>query len=91
MDVNKSELKSKLVELYPEIEQHGIAMDVYPDEQTDTWKVSFKKDENELETHLEKKDVEGCLGGKECAHLGVQLGRFVKNYCLRDNVCPTRK
>jgi len=51
--------------------------------------VEFTHDEHSLETHLDKKDVEDCLAGKKCIHMGVQIGRFVESYCLKDDVCPT--
>ncbi|MFP4071584.1 MAG: hypothetical protein ACLFTB_06005 [Desulfovibrionales bacterium] len=87
MDV--SEIKARLKEMYPEIGKYDMDMALREDEQTDTWILTLTYGEHSMETHLERQDVEGCLQGKECMHLGVQLGRFVQNYCLREGVCPT--
>ena len=89
MDVNLNTLEQKIRELYPEIDKHKIGTSLRYDQDTDTWLVKFRTGEHTLETHLEKKDVEDCIAGTQCVHLGVQLGRFVEYYCLRDNVCPT--
>jgi hypothetical protein len=89
MQVKASELLARIREMYPQIEKNGIQTSCHYDEKTESWMVEFAYDEHTLETHLEKKDVEDCLAGKKCIHMGVQIGRFVENYCLKDDVCPT--
>jgi hypothetical protein len=89
MQVKASELLARIREMYPEIEKNGIQTSCYYDEKTEAWVVEFTHDEHSLDTHLDKKDVEDCLAGKKCIHMGVQIGRFVESYCLKDDVCPT--
>lgn len=89
MQVKASELLAKIKEIYPEIEKNGVQTSCRYDEKTEAWMVNFEYGEHSLETHLEKKDVEDCLAGRKCVHMGVQVGRFVETYCLKDNVCPT--
>lgn len=89
MQVKASELLARIREIFPEIEKNGIQTSCFYDEKTEAWLVEFTHDEHSLETHLDKKDVEDCLAGKKCIHMGVQIGRFVESYCLKDDVCPT--
>jgi len=89
MNVKASELLAKIREIYPEIEKNNIQISCYYDEKTEAWVVAFEHEDHSLETHLDKKDVEDCLAGKKCVHMGVQVGRFVETYCLKDEICPT--
>lgn len=89
MQVKASELLARIGEMYPEIGKNGIRTSCRYDEKTEAWVVEFTYGEHSLETHLDGKDVEDCLTGRKCVHMGVQVGRFVETYCLRDNVCPT--
>ncbi len=87
MNVPQEELRSKILSLYPEIEQFGLDMDLAYDEGKEAWIATFSKGENKLSTHLEAQDVEACLQGKECYHLGTQLGRFIRHYCEGGSAC----
>lgn len=73
-------LKDKIMEMYPEIKQHGISVSLSFDEQKNTYIVQFKKGAHELTTHLEKKDADECMNGIKCVYLGVQIGQFIKNF-----------
>ncbi len=73
-------LEGKLMEMYPEIREHGINMSLSFDGEKDAWIVKFRKDRHELTTHLEKKDADECMDGTKCVYLGVQIGQFVKNF-----------
>lgn len=52
----KDELKSKIKDLFPEIEKYGLEFDLEMDKETDAWLARFKKGEHELATHLEEQD-----------------------------------
>lgn len=73
-------LKDKIMEMYPEIEKNGISVSLSFDEQKNAYIVQFKKGEQELTTHLEKKDADECMNGTKCVYLGVQIGQFIKNF-----------
>lgn len=73
-------LKDKIMEMYPEIKQHGISVSLSFDEQKNAYIVQFKKGAHELTTHLEKKDADECMNGIKCVYLGVQIGQFIKNF-----------
>jgi len=73
-------LKDKIMEMYPEIEKHGISVSLSFDEQKNTYVVQFKKGTQELTTHLEKKDADDCMNGIKCVYLGIQIEQFIKNF-----------
>ncbi len=87
MTLNKAELKSKIQDLFPEIQQYGLGFKLERDESSQAWLARFKKGEHELATHLEEKDVEECLAGVKCFNLGIQLGQFIRNYCEDGENC----
>ena len=73
-------LKSKIMEMYPEIEKHGIVVGLDFSKEKNTYIITFKKGAHELTTHLEKKDADECMDGIKCVYLGIQIGQFVKNF-----------
>jgi hypothetical protein len=73
-------LKDKIMEMYPEIEKHGISVSLSFDEQKNAYVVQFKKGTQELTTHLEKKDADDCMNGIKCVYLGIQIEQFIKNF-----------
>ncbi|MBI5044121.1 MAG: hypothetical protein HZC10_09920 [Nitrospirae bacterium] len=73
-------LKEKILEMYPEIEKHGISVGLTFDEEKNAYIIKFKKDKHELATHLEKKDADECMNGIKCVYLGIQVGQFIKNF-----------
>ncbi|RQD65472.1 hypothetical protein [Desulfonatronovibrio magnus] len=87
MSVNKDELKTKIEGLFPEIQKYGLTFDLEQDAATQSWLAKFKKNEHELATHLEEKDIEECQAGIKCFNLGIQLGQFIRNYCEDGKDC----
>ena len=77
---HKDELAAKLRTLYPEIDTHGIALEVEFDHGKDAWTVKFAKGPHHLTTHLEKKDADGCMEGVQCVYLGVQIAQLIRNF-----------
>ncbi len=89
MSITAEELKSKIMKLYPEIDKNDINLSLYFDQTQDAWMATFQKNEHKLTTHLEEEDVEHCLQGQECYHLGIQLGQFIRNYCEGHKECTS--
>jgi hypothetical protein len=83
MGYTKIALEDKILEMYPEIARHGISVGLDFDEGKNAYIVKFKKDRQELTTHLEKKDADDCMENIKCVYLGVQIGQFIKNFELR--------
>ena len=76
-------LEQKILEMYPEISQHGISTGMSFDEGKNAWIIKFKKDGKELTTHLEKKDADDCMNNVKCVYLGIQVEQFIKNFEMR--------
>lgn len=77
---DKKELCDKIREVYPDIGECGINVDVDYDDQNNAYVVDLKKDNHELKTFLEPDDAEACMQGKQCVGLGVQIAQ------LKDNI-----
>jgi hypothetical protein len=77
---DKKELCEKITQLYPDIGECGIDIDVDYDEEQKNWVVDLKKDRLELKTFLEDGDAELCMEGKQCVSLGIEIAQ------LRDNI-----
>jgi hypothetical protein len=73
-------LEEKIMEMYPEISGHGIAVSMSFSVEQNAWIVKLSKGGHELTTHLEKKDADECMDGIKCVYLGVQIGQFLKNF-----------
>ncbi|MBI5640058.1 MAG: hypothetical protein HZA17_06525 [Nitrospirae bacterium] len=73
-------LKDKIMEMYPEVERHGISVSLDFSEAKNAYIVKFRKGSHELSTHLEKKDADECMDGFKCVYLGMQIGEFMKNF-----------
>lgn len=80
MAYSKVALEDKILEMYPEIRKHGISVGLDFDANKDAYIVRFRKDSQELTTHLEKRDADDCMNNVKCVYLGVQIGQFIKNF-----------
>jgi hypothetical protein len=78
--VSKDELCEKIREIYPDIGECGIDVDVEFDQDHDRWVVDLKKDAQQLKTYLEEGDAEMCLSGQQCVGLGIEIAQ------LRDSI-----
>jgi hypothetical protein len=77
--IDKNELCEKIKEIYPDIGECGINVDVTFDDAKGAWIVDLKHGVHELQTHLEPDDAQACLSGKECVHLGTKIGQLKEN------------
>jgi hypothetical protein len=77
-------LKDKILEMYPELEQHGVAVNLVFDGAKDAYVVKMHRGTHELTTHLERQDADECMNGVKCVSLGIQVEQFVKNFALRE-------
>ena len=78
--MNKHQLCEKIQEIYPDIGKCGIDVDVLGfDESKDAWTVMLRRDGQELITHLDPQDASDCMEGRECVHLGLQVGQLMDN------------
>ncbi len=73
-------LKEKILEMYPEIGKHNIALGLDFNKEKNAYIITLKKDTHELTTHLEKKDADDCMNNIKCVYLGVQIGQFLRYF-----------
>ncbi len=73
-------VKDKILEMYPEIGEHGLSTSVDFNEEKNAYVVTFKRGKEQLSTHLEKKDADECMDGIKCVYLGVQIAQFIRNF-----------
>lgn len=87
MTVDKQALMDKIRELHPDIDTYSLDLTVAFDREKNAWYVRLTKGDNAMATHVEAKDAQDCLEGNTCLYLGMQIGRFVKNYCQDPDGC----
>ncbi|MCG6893364.1 MAG: hypothetical protein LJE65_07130 [Desulfobacteraceae bacterium] len=77
--IDKAELCDKIRELYPDIGECGIDVDVEYDEAQKAWVVDLKKGGQRLKTYLEDNDADSCMLGKKCVGLGIEIAQLRGN------------
>jgi hypothetical protein len=78
--IDKDELCRKIRDIYPDIGECGIDVDVAFDETNQRWVVDLKKGSRQMKTFLEEGDAELCLQGRQCVSLGIEISQ------LRDTI-----
>jgi len=73
-------LKDKIMEMYPEINEHGITVSLDFSKEKKAYVVKLTKDHHELSTYLEKSDADECMDGIMCIHLDIQIRQFIENF-----------
>jgi hypothetical protein len=73
---DKNALCDKIRELYPDIGECGIDINVDYDNDQKTWTVQLKKDHIKLKTFLEDQDADLCMDGKQCVSLGLEIAQL---------------
>ncbi len=76
---DKNTLCQKIKDIHPDIGECGIDVDVEWDNEKKVWAVDLKKESHELKTYLEPEDAEGCMKGKQCVSLGLQIAQLKAN------------
>ena len=84
MSYTNAALKDKIMEMYPGIKEHNLAVSIDFDVPKNAYIVTFKRGREVLSTHLEKKDADECMNGIKCVYLGVQIGQFIENFEARE-------
>jgi hypothetical protein len=77
--IDKKALCAKIQELYPDIGECGIDVDVEYDENKKAWVVDLKKEKFELKTYLEDGDADKCMLGQQCVGLGIEIAQLRTN------------
>ena len=77
--IDKEELCKRIVDIYPDIGECGIDVQVEYDATQKRWVVDLKKNGHELKTFLEDGDAEKCLEGIQCVSLGIEIAQLRGN------------
>jgi len=80
----KEELCKKIIEVFPDIGECGIDVDVEWDEENKAWTVDLKRGDEELKTFLETDEANQCMGGKQCVSLGLQISQLRANILSKE-------
>lgn len=75
----KNELCAKIRELYPDIGECGIDLEVDYHTPQRAWVVKLKKDGHELKTFLEPSDADACMLDSKCIGLGIEVAQLRGN------------
>lgn len=76
---DKETLCKKITEIYPEIGECGIDIEVNFDDDKNAWVVDLKKDGHELKHYLDPPEANGCVEGNRCVPLGLEIAQLRKN------------
>jgi len=77
--MEKQQLCDKIRELYPDVGECGIDVDVNYDKDQKRWVVDLTKDQYHLKTYLEEGDAESCMEGRQCVSLGIEIAQLRSN------------
>lgn len=75
----KAELCKKITDIYPEIGECGIDIDVSYDDEKKAWVVDLIKDSHELKHYLDVPEADECMEGNKCVPLGLEIAQLKKN------------
>jgi len=84
MGYTNAALKDKIMEMYPEIDKHNFSVSLDFSTEKNAYIVTFRRGQEELSTHLERKDADECMNGIKCVYFGVQIAQFIKNFEERE-------
>jgi hypothetical protein len=76
---NKEQLCNKIREVFPDIGECGIDIDIDYDPKNKAYVVDLKKDNQRLKTYLEPEDADLCMNGKQCMSLGIEIAQLKNN------------
>lgn len=77
--IDQKALCEKIRQLYPDIGECGIDVDVEYDPAEKAWVVHLEKDHQKLKTFLEDGDAEKCILGQKCVGLGIEIAQLRTN------------
>ena len=75
----KDELCKKITDIYPEIGECGIDIEVSYDDEKKAWVVDLIKDSHELKHYLDLPEADDCMEGNKCVPLGLEIAQLKKN------------
>lgn len=77
--IDKKELCEKIRQIYPDVGECDIDVEVHYDTDKKAWVVHLEKEGKKLETYLENEEADACMMGKQCVSLGLQVVQLVRD------------
>jgi hypothetical protein len=74
--MNTEIICKQIQNIYPDIGECGIDIEVERDEVQNRWVVHLEKDGRKLKTYLERGDAAKCLAGKQCISLAIEINQL---------------
>lgn len=88
MKVDAADLSLKIKEMFPELGQDGVTLDVKDMPGMNSWELRLSKSGHEMSACLDYADAQKCMEGKECTAFLSEVGQFVHSYCRHSKQCP---
>ncbi len=88
MNYGPDNLKAKIREFHPEIDQKGMDLSVTWDAAGKRFALMLSQAGQQVGAYLDKKDADECLAGKKCLNLAVQVTQLIAE--LTDLVTPRK-
>ncbi len=88
MNYGTDNLKAKIREFQPEIDQKGMDLSVTWDAAGKRFALMLSQAGQQVGAYLDKKDADECLAGKKCLNLAVQVTQLIAE--LTDLVTPRK-
>ncbi|WP_027720664.1 hypothetical protein [Maridesulfovibrio zosterae] len=87
MSVSNTQVRDKIINLYPEIRKYDLDIVTEFSDEKNAWIITLVKDGETLFTHIETEDVEKCIEGHKCVYFTNQLMGFIDAYCTDSDLC----
>ena len=74
--IDNAKICDKVREIYPDIGECGIDLDVDYNEAQKAHVIYLKKGQKTVKHFLTDQDIEDCMQGKQCVALGVEIAQL---------------
>ena len=70
-------LEDKILEMYPEIREHGLSPRLSFDRDKDAWIIKFRKGSREFTACIDMEDADACMDNTYCESFGAELKKIL--------------
>ena len=88
MDYHMDQLRDKILDFHPEIDESGMRLEVSRDEEGKRFALRLSKNGEAVGAYLYQKDADECMSGQKCLNLAVLVTQMIAE--LEDLVKPRR-
>jgi hypothetical protein len=80
MGYSLEKLQQRLLEHHSDIVKQGVKLTVSFDRDRAGYGVKLAKGDKQAEIFISKKDADECMQGVECYHMGIEIGKFLREF-----------